>query len=155
ELAFHHLRAAFGMNGDLEGRKLRVVRRGLETALQFEGGEMRICIRPLLSWLGRVCCLRVYRLLPRSRCGRIGAVRQRRGDTQDDRAVVAWLGSESGDVALKQNGGVAVGVAQRGFEAEDTVGVARTRGEAEFLRPPCKIVGRRDLVGTRQRRGAA
>ena len=40
ELALQHLRAALGMDGELEGGQLGVVRRGIELALQLEGRDI-------------------------------------------------------------------------------------------------------------------
>ena len=49
ELALHHLRAALGVNGNLEDRKLGAVRRGVELALELEGGKMRFGAGTLLA----------------------------------------------------------------------------------------------------------
>ena len=49
ELALHHLRAALGVNGNLEDRKLGAVRRGVELALELEGGKMRVRAGTLLA----------------------------------------------------------------------------------------------------------
>src|SRR4029079_179321 len=58
ELALHHLRAALGVNGNLEDRKLGAVRRGVELALELEGGKMRFGAGTLLAWPQRAVVLR-------------------------------------------------------------------------------------------------
>src|SRR6478752_5249715 len=94
-----------------------------ELALQFEGRKMRVDVGHLVTRLER----RVRRLLPwRLRSG-VGAVGQACCNAHDDGAVIARLRTEAGRVALKQNGGVALRIAQRRFEAEQAVGVACAR----------------------------
>src|SRR6478672_12551101 len=97
ELALHHLRAAFGMYGNLERRQLGMVRSGGELALQFEGRKMRVDVGHLVTRLER----RVRRLLPwRLRSG-VGAVGQACCNAHDDGTVIARLRTEIGHVALK------------------------------------------------------
>ena len=153
ELALHHLRAALGVNGNLEDRKLGAVRRGVELALQLEGGKMRFGAGTLLAgWRQRAVVLRDVGLpfASLSTFGRKGG-----GDAHDDGAFEARLLLEAGHVAFKQIGGVAVRIAQSGFEPEHTVCVACARREAKLLRAAGKNVAGRDLVGSGQRRGAS
>ena len=60
ELALHHLRAALGVDGNLEGRKLGMVRRRLELALELEGWKdwlrRRAPARRMLRAIGRRLC---------------------------------------------------------------------------------------------------
>src|SRR6516164_854366 len=117
---------------------------------------MRVLVWHLLARLRcRVSRRRVRSRLSWYRCAGIAAVGQRRGNAHDDGSVIAWLGAEAVDVALKQNSDIAIGIAQRGFKTEHAGGIACTSREAKLLRASSKTVCRRDLVWTRQRRSAA
>ena len=90
ELALHHLRTAFGMNGNLEGWQLGMVRRGVELALQLEGREMCVGVGRLVAWLRRaVRCRRLRGLLRWRLPACLGAGGCAWRNAHDDGAVVA------------------------------------------------------------------
>jgi hypothetical protein len=76
------------------------------------------------------------------------------GDAHDDCAAETRLRLEASHIAFKQIGSIPIRIAKRGFEPEQTVGVACARREAKLLRAVGKNVAGGDLIRARQGRRA-
>ncbi len=145
-----------GGDGELEIGKLGVIGGGGQRTLQLE--QRRLVLR--CGEVGRRL-LAGGRLLARRRLpardvrvvvGRLvgGSV----SHAHQDGAVIDGLAAEPRHPAVEHVGGVALDVAERRLDAQQSGRVRLARGEAQLLGTPFEAVGGRDLVGSRQGGGA-
>ena len=130
------------MNGEVEIGKLGAIGRRLERALQFV--EQALVAR---------CASRVRIFFVGVRRRLVPAIGGDIRGAHEDRAVICRLRAEPGHAAVEQISGVAVEVAQRRFDAEQSGGIRCAGRKSQLLRPAFEVVIGRYLVGTRQRLG--